>query len=109
MEVYFRRSFFVSTFANENQWPAVDKQVKSKNGKKVKNERIMEIKATVEQMSAPINCKYKTESGVEREFSYLEVVLNDGLNRIYGETTGPLNAQDTAKKVKIGDNVVALV
>ena len=49
----------------------------------------MEIKATVEQMSAPINCKYKTESGVEREFSYLEVVLNDGLNRIYGETTGP--------------------
>ena len=47
----------------------------------------MEIKATVEQMSAPINCKYKTESGVEREFSYLEVVLNDGLNRIYGESS----------------------
>ena len=69
----------------------------------------MEIKATVEQMSAPITYKFKTESGVEREFSYLEVVLNDGLNRIYGETTGPLNAQDTAKKVKIGDNVVALV
>ena len=69
----------------------------------------MEIKATVEQMSAPINCKYKTESGVEREFSYVEVVLNDGLNRIFGETTGSVNAQELCKQVKIGDKVVALV
>lgn len=69
----------------------------------------MEIKATVEQMSAPINCKYKTESGVEREFSYVEVVLNDGLNRIFGETTGTVNANELCKQVKIGDKVVALV
>ena len=69
----------------------------------------MEIKATIEQMSAPLTYKINKEGEPEREISYLEVVLNDGLNRIYGETTGPLNAQDTAKKVKIGDNVVALV
>lgn len=68
----------------------------------------MEIKATVEQMSAPINCKYKTESGVEREFSYLEVVLNDGLNRFFCETASPLNAHEAAKNLKIGDKVVAL-
>ena len=68
----------------------------------------MEIKATIEQMSAPIAYKFKTESGVERESSYLEVVLNDGLNSYYCETASPLNAQETAKKVKIGDKVVAL-
>ena len=68
----------------------------------------MEIKATIEQMSAPIAYKFKTENGVERESSYLEVVLNDGLNSYYCETASPLNAQETAKKVKIGDKVVAL-
>jgi hypothetical protein len=69
----------------------------------------MEINATIEQMSAPLTYKYKNESGVEREFSYVEVVLNDGLNRIFGETTGSVNAQELCKQVKIGDNVVALV
>ena len=58
----------------------------------------MEIKATIEQMSAPITYKFKTESGVERESSYLEVVLNDGLNSYYCETASPLNAQETATK-----------
>lgn len=69
----------------------------------------MEIKATIEQMSAPLTYKINKEGEPEREISYLEVVLNDGLNRFFCETASPLNAQDTAKKVKIGDNVVALV
>ena len=68
----------------------------------------MEIKATIEHMSAPLTYKINKEGEPEREISYLEVVLNDGLNRFFCETASPLNAHEAAKNLKIGDKVVAL-
>ena len=68
----------------------------------------MEIKATIEQLSAPLTCKINRPGEPEREFSYLEVVLNDGLNSFFCETASPLKAADVFSEVKIGDKVVAL-
>ena len=69
----------------------------------------MEIKATIEQMSAPLTYKINKEGEPEREISYLEVVLNDGLNRFFCETASPLNAHEAAKNLKIGDTVEVII
>ena len=69
----------------------------------------MEIRAQIEQMSGLLSRSFTTQQGEQRTIEYVEVVLNNGLERIFCESAHAEQARQILHDVKIGDNVVAML